>query len=172
LQDGTSPETQTARNKYYGFPACREPIYTREGHNGESACTFRDVTFRLASGHGPIEELLRIFNENHVKYLVVGGYAVMLYTEPRYTKDLDVWVEANVENANRVFHALPAFGAPPVRVDILMAVDGLTLEEAWPNRVESTIGKQPAWFIGRADLIKNKRASGRHIDLHDAQLLE
>src|ERR1035438_4983942 len=91
------------------------------------------------------EELLRIFNGNEVKYLIVGGHAVMLYTEPRYTKDLDVWIEASEENAARVFMALAEFGAPltglkpsdfarqgffyqlgqpPARVDILMSIDG------------------------------------------------
>ena len=139
------------------------------------------------------EELLSIFNENEVKYLVVGGHAVMLYTEPRYTKDLDVWVEADEENALRVFKGLHQFGAPlsglspadfanagffyqigvpPVRVDILMSIDGVTFAEAWPNRVQSRLGNQDTWFIGRAELIKNKRAVGRHIDLHDADLLE
>ena len=138
------------------------------------------------------EELLSLFNANEVRYLVVGGYAVMLYTEPRYTKDLDVWIEANEGNAARVFRALAEFGAPlagltptdfaqegcfyqlgrpPVRVDILMSIEGVAFEDAWGNRQESVLGAQKAWFIGRADLIKNKRASGRHIDLHDADLL-
>lgn len=143
--------------------------------------------------HSDFEELLSIFNAHEVKYLVVGGHAVMLYTEPRYTKDLDLWIEASHENALRVFRALAAFGAPltgltpadfaheeffyqigvpPVRVDILMSLTGLTFSAAWPNRSESTIGSQKVWFIGRADLIRNKRASGRHIDLHDAESLE
>ena len=138
------------------------------------------------------EELLSLFNASEVKYLVVGGYAVMLYTEPRHTKDLDVWIEASEENATRVFDALVEFGAPlsgltpadfaqegcfyqlgrpPVRVDILMSIDGVAFKEAWSNRQESVLGTQKAWFIGRADLIKNKRASHRHIDLHDADLL-
>jgi hypothetical protein len=139
------------------------------------------------------EELLSSFNRAEVKYLIVGGHAVMLYTEPRYTKDLDVWIEATAENAAKVFRALAEFGAPltgltmddfahegffyqiglpPARVDILMSVDGLTFEQAWPNRTESVFGTVRAWFIGRADLIKNKRRSARHIDLHDADLLE
>lgn len=139
------------------------------------------------------EELLRAFNASGVRYLVVHGYAVMLYSEPRYTKDLDIWVETGEENASKVFSALAAFGAPlkglspadfraegffyqmgipPVRIDILMSVDGVRFHEAWPNRQESAIGRERAWFIGRQDLIRNKRASGRHIDLHDAELLE
>lgn len=143
--------------------------------------------------HSDFEELLSIFNAHDVKYLIVGGHAVMLYTEPRYTKDLDLWVEATHENASRVFRALATFGAPltglspddfanedffyqigvpPVRVDILMSISGLTFANAWPNRLESTLGAQKIAFIGRADLIRNKRASGRHIDLHDVESLE
>jgi hypothetical protein len=139
------------------------------------------------------EELLSHFNARSVKYLIVGGYAVMLYTEPRYTKDLDLWVEASEENAAKVFLALAEFGAPlagmtaadfahegffyqlgmpPTRVDVLMSIDGVQFDEAWSNRNESVIGAQKAWFISRADLVKNKRASGRHIDLHDADLLD
>jgi hypothetical protein len=139
------------------------------------------------------EELLSAFNRSDVRYLIVGGHAVMLYTEPRYTKDLDVWIEASEENAARVFKALAEFGAPltgldpgdfarqgffyqlgqpPVRVDILMSIDGVTFEEAWPNRSERVFGSQPVWFIGRSDLIKNKRATGRYIDLHDLDLLQ
>ena len=139
------------------------------------------------------EELLKTFNGNEVEYLIVGGYAMMLYTEPRYTKDLDVWILANPENAAKVWRALADFGAPlaglnpddfskegffyqigqpPVRVDILMSIDGVKFEEAWPRRKQSHLGAQPAWFISREDLLKNKRAVGRHIDLHDAGLLE
>ena len=66
------------------------------------------------------EELLKAFNDEAVKYLVVGGYGVMLYTKPRYTKDLDVWVEASAGNAEKVFRALAQFGAP---LEGLSAVD-------------------------------------------------
>ena len=139
------------------------------------------------------EELLKTFNASGVKDLVVGGYAVMLYTEPRYSKDLDVWLEASQENAARVFEALAQFGAPlsglspndfahegffyqigepPLRVDILMSIHAVRFEDAWPNRTQSRLGNEVAWFIGRDDLVRNKRASGRHIDLHDVELLE
>ncbi len=139
------------------------------------------------------EELLKLFNGNGVKYLVVGGHAVMLYTEPRYTKDLGVWIEASEENAGKVFRSLAAFGAPltglspedfsregffyqvgmpPARVDILMSIDGVRFEDAWPNRNQSELGAQRMWFISRADLVRNKRACGRHIDRHDLELLE
>jgi hypothetical protein len=93
----------------------------------------------------------------------------------------------------RVFRALAKFGAPlsglsvadfakegffyqlgrpPARIDILMSIDGVSFAEAWNHRSEAPIGAEKAWFIGRQDLIKNKRASGRHIDLHDAEQLE
>jgi hypothetical protein len=138
-------------------------------------------------------DLLRIFNAEEVRYLVVGGHAVMFYSEPRFTKDLDLWVEASAENAERVRRALARFraplaglsaadfatqgsfyqiGRPPVRVDILMPVDGVSFAEAWPNRVEGRLGNERAWFISREDLIRNKRATGPYIDLHDAELLE
>ncbi len=58
------------------------------------------------------EELLKIFNAAQVKYLIVGGHAVMLYSEPRYTRDLDLWIEATEENAGKVFRSLAEFGAP------------------------------------------------------------
>jgi hypothetical protein len=63
-------------------------------------------------------------------------------------------------------------GSPPVRVDILMSIDGVSFAEAWPNGLASHLGNASVWFISRDDLLKNKRASGRHIDLHDAELLE
>lgn len=58
------------------------------------------------------KEILSIFNEHEVRYLIVGAYAVMKYSEPRYTKDLDIWVEASEDNSKRVFSALNEFGAP------------------------------------------------------------
>src|SRR5579872_2315698 len=104
-------------------------------------------------------DLLKLFNANGVRYLVVGGYAFGQHAEPRYTKDLDVWVSTDRENAYRVFKTLAAFGAPltsitpedfeqdsniyqigvaPVRIDVIMSVKGLSFEDAWKNRVEAT----------------------------------
>lgn len=138
-------------------------------------------------------ELLKTFEEHGVKYLVVGGHAVMYYTEPRYTKDLDVWVDAEPDNAKRVFRALAEFGAPlagmtandftqegcfyqlgrpPLRVDILTSIDGVRFRDAWQRRECTKFGDRVIPLISRADLIANKRAVGRHIDLHDAEMLE
>jgi len=148
---------------------------------------------RVGRMNSDFNDLLRAFNDAGVKYLIVGGHAVMLYSEPRYTKDLDIWVEASAANAAKVFATLARFGAPlsglseadfaqegffyqlgrpPARVDILMSVDGVRFDEAWPNRTEAAFGDGRAWFIGRAELIRNKRATARHIDLHDAELLD
>lgn len=139
------------------------------------------------------KELLSILNNNGVKYLVIGGYAVIKYAEPRYTKDLDLWVRADPANAVAVFTALRAFGAPlsnltpedfahegyfyqmgvpPVRVDILMSVPGLVFEDAWQQREIVNFDGVMLPFISKAHLITSKRASGRPQDLIDADILE
>ena len=138
------------------------------------------------------KDLLKHFNAYHVKYLVIGGYAVIKYTEPRYTKDLDLWVRADQANASAVFQALRAFGAPlvgmteedfahegyfyqmgvpPVRVDILMSMTGLSFAESWKQRVEADFDDLIVPFISREDLITSKLAAGRPQDLIDAALL-
>jgi len=138
-------------------------------------------------------DLLRLFNANHVRYLVIGGYAVIQYAEPRYTKDLDLWISTDTENAGAVFNALKAFGAPLeglteddfaeegyfyqmgrplMRVDILMGIPGMAFETAWEHRVEIDFNGLMVPFISKADLIVAKRASGRPQDLIDVELLE
>jgi hypothetical protein len=132
-------------------------------------------------------------NEEQVRYLIVGGYAVIEHTEPRYTKDLDIWVSPARDNAERVYASLKRFGAPlsnitvedfantgtvyqmgrpPVRVDILMGVAGLDFESAWNNRVESSYGEVRTQFLSIEDLIINKRAVGRPQDLIDVENLQ
>ena len=138
------------------------------------------------------KELLSTFNDHQVKYLVVGGYAVIKYAEPRYTKDIDLWVKADKDNAAAVYKALRTFGAPltglteddfshegyfyqmgvaPVRVDLLMSIPGLEFEQAWDRRVMVDFDGIMVPFISKQDLIKSKKASGRPQDLIDAQLL-
>ncbi len=137
-------------------------------------------------------DLLNLFNHNHVKYLVIGGYAVIQYAEPRYTKDLDLWISTDVTNAAAIYKSLRAFGAPllglteadfaeegyfyqmgvpPIRVDILMGIPGVAFEQAWERRVEVDFDGLVVSFISREDLITAKRASGRPQDLIDADLL-
>ena len=141
------------------------------------------------------KELLRILNECEVDYLIVGGYAVMKYTEPRYTKDLDVWVRNSSGNSAHLYHALASFGAPlrhdgvtpetftkdsvvyqigvaPVRIDISTHIDGVTFETAWRNRVQGSIYGVPVHFISLSDLIVNKKSTGRSADLEHVKDLE
>ena len=123
-----------------------------------------------------------------MRYLVVGGHAVMQYTEPRYTKDLDLWVDPAADNARKVHAALRRFGAPldavtaadftnrelvyqigvaPIRVDILMDVPGLTFKSAWKNRVEVELEDESVHMISRQDLITSKGALRRLQDRID-----
>jgi hypothetical protein len=137
-------------------------------------------------------DLLRIFNEYNVRYMVIGGYAVVQYAEPRFTKDLDVLISTDATNAETVFNALREFGAPlagltpndfaeegfffqigvpPVRVDILMGIPGIQFEDCWNRRVEVDFEGLRVIFISKQDLIASKRAAGRPQDLIDADLL-
>ena len=137
-------------------------------------------------------DLLQLFNDNKVRYLVIGGYAYIRYAEPRYTKDLDLWISTDVENAAAVFRSLQDFGAPlvdmteddfaeegyfyqmgipPVRIDILMGIPGIEFDKAWANREEIEFDGLSVAFISKEDLIVSKRASGRAQDLLDADVL-
>ena len=137
-------------------------------------------------------DLLRLFNAKSVEYLVIGGYALIQYAEPRYTKDLDLWISTDTENASAVYQSLQSFGAPleglaqkdftedgffyqmglpPVRIDILMGIPGINFQEAWERRETVWFDDLPVFFISRQDLIVAKHASGRPQDLIDAELL-
>ena len=137
-------------------------------------------------------DLLKTFNDNGVRYLVIGGYAVIQHAEPRFTKDLDLWISTDTSNAAAIFTALRNFGAPlsgmteadfaeegyfyqmgvpPVRVDILMGIPGIEFEQAWNRRLEVDFDTLLVPFISRQDLITAKLASGRPQDLIDAELL-
>ncbi len=139
-----------------------------------------------------LKDLLLAFNAHAVEYLVVGGYAFGAYSEPRTTKDLDLFIRSDKKNAEAVFRALAQYGAPleglssedftdgssfqignaPERIDILQHIDGVTFDEAWAHRVEGSIdGDTPSHVISRDDLIRNKIASGREQDLLDVKVL-
>ena len=136
--------------------------------------------------------LAELINEK-VDYLLVGAFAVAAYGCARATGDIDIWVRASRENSARTFHALARFGAPiadvtpdyfdhpgpafqvglpPFRIDILTKISGLAFEEAWPNRQVMAIGGLDVAVIGRADLIINKKATGRKKDEIDVEMLE
>lgn len=133
-------------------------------------------------------ELLQLLNDNKVRYLLIGGYAVIRYTEPRYTKDLDIWVEPSVLNAKRLIKALSAFGAPidnltvaelakpgliyvfgvpPMRVDIINRAPGGVFTRAWKSRQRVKLGKITVNFVSKYELIKLKTAAARPQDKAD-----
>jgi hypothetical protein len=138
-------------------------------------------------------DLLRVFNERKVKYLVVGGYAVSHYTEPRVTKDVDVFIDTSDENVALVYAALAAFGAPlagmtpkdfqdpafgfqigqpPSRIDILQELTAVDFDSAWKAGEDAMIDVDiPVRYISVLDLIKNKLALGRHRDLADVEAI-
>jgi predicted nucleotidyltransferase len=140
-----------------------------------------------------LKQLLRAFNEHGVEYLVVGGYAVGIYAEPRATKDLDLFIRSEVKNSEAVFRALAAFGAPitgltpadfrddpnsvfqigqpPARVDILQHLDGVTFDEAWQQRAETSLDEIEAHVISANHLVQNKLHSGRLRDLADVEAI-
>lgn len=140
-------------------------------------------------------DLLAALFARSVRFLIVGGYAVTFHARPRFTKDLDVWVDPSAENAPRVVAALIDFGAPlqahgvtardftipgtiyqigvpPNRVDILTAIEGLVFAPCWERRASASFADVPVAYLSRADLIVNKRTVGRPQDLEDVRELE
>jgi hypothetical protein len=137
------------------------------------------------------KELLSIFHAHGVKYLIVGGYAVSFHAQPRATKDIELLIKPDPENAKAIYAALSKFGAPlegltvadfadrskffrmgrePVMVDILPEIDGVDFDRVWEKRVDGVIDPatgQKAFFISSNDLIGAKLASGRPQDIAD-----
>jgi hypothetical protein len=139
------------------------------------------------------KDLLNLFEKHEIRYLIIGGYAVMKYSEPRFTKDIDIWIATDPKNADAVYVALKEFGAPlanltaddftdqncfyqmgrtPFRVDIMMSIPGVEFEQAWKNREMVELDSQTIPFISKSDLILAKKASGRPQDQIDIDKLE
>jgi hypothetical protein len=138
-------------------------------------------------------DLLLAFNEQSVRYILVGAYALNIYTEPRATKDLDVFIDTSDENAQKVFAALAKFGAPisgmtsadfqdpysgfqfgvpPSQIDVILAISAVSFEEAWEQSVAGQTGDGiPVRYLSRDHLIRNKLAAGRLRDLADVEAL-
>ena len=138
------------------------------------------------------KDLLRAFNDAGVKYLVVGGFAYAEHVEPRYTKDLDVWIDRTPENAESVLAALRDFGAPlneltvddlttagtfyqiglpPNRIDIISELEEMDFSACWERRKTVNIGELTINYISLDDLIENKERTARPHDLADAEHL-
>ena len=137
-------------------------------------------------------ELLELFNKHNVEYMIVGGYALAFHGAPRYTGDLDMFVRPDSMNAQRIMSALKDFGfesvgltladfekpdnviqlgVPPVRVDIVTSLTGISWESAFKNRVQGKYGDVQVHYIGREEFILNKRSIGRKKDLADIEAL-
>jgi hypothetical protein len=138
-------------------------------------------------------DLFSALNAAEARYLVVGAYAVTFHARPRFTRDLDVWIDREPENAERAWRALAAFGAPlrevspadlskpgmvlqigvaPNRIDVLTQIEGVDFAVAWRRRAAGTYGDCPIHVLSAEDLIANKRILGRPQDLLDVEELE
>ena len=178
-----------------GFPDRSFDIdfWQEQGDEAIFAAAWEMVELAEEISHGrklTLQRMLQLLNEFEAEYLIVGGFAVMKYGEPRYTKDLDVWVHNSAQNSLRVVGALTKFGAPlehdgitsetftekqvvyqigiaPARIDILTEITGVEFPDAWRKRVASTFFGVPVNFISLDDLVANKQALGRSSDLKD-----
>jgi hypothetical protein len=139
------------------------------------------------------KDLLRILGECNVRYLVVGGYAVIHHSQPRYTKDIDIWLEPTPENSRNLMRAFLSFGIPmhgvaqddfatpgtqfslgvaPCIIDFLTTIPGLEFQLAWENKVTSSENDFPVHYLSKSDLIMAKRTAGRLQDLADIEELQ
>lgn len=138
------------------------------------------------------KDILQLFTDNGVKYLVVGAYALGAYGFPRATGDIDLWVLSDGENSKRIFYCLAKFGAPmeqineqtfcdkdvifqigivPRRIDIITKISGVNFEDAYSRKKEIEIDNVKIPFISKQDLITNKQATGRDKDSIDIKKL-
>jgi hypothetical protein len=138
-------------------------------------------------------EFLRSLRRHRVRFLIVGAHALAANGRPRATADLDVLVEPTRRNARALTAALRDFGfaalgeeedafatpdrmatlgRPPLRIDVMTSITGVSFAEAWATRLRGTMGNERVSFLGKDALVRNKRASGRPKDLLDVALLE
>ncbi|HXI13695.1 MAG TPA: nucleotidyltransferase [Thermoanaerobaculia bacterium] len=147
----------------------------------------------MAESTKDFEELLESLTRHGVRFVVVGAHAIAHHAVPRYTKDLDLFVEPDHDNGTRLVRALEQFGfggigivaedfdrpgrivqlgTPPNRVDLLTSIDGVTFPEVWDSRVDGAYGSVRVPFIGYQALVRNKTASARAQDLADLEILK
>lgn len=141
--------------------------------------------------HVDFVEFLKKLTDNNADFIIVGAHALAFYGIPRLTGDLDILIRPSHENANKVFSAVEdffgsslgltvddlrdeqtiQFGRPPVRIDLLKNITGVTFDEAWSGKVKGKFEKIDVYYIDRECLIKNKRATGRAKDKADIEIL-
>jgi len=139
-----------------------------------------------------LQDVFKSFQQNEVKYVVIGGIAVALHGVPRATFDLDILIEATTDNAQRLLTALTEAGfgtaamtsaedivaheitifSDRVRIDVQTSTPGIDFKDAWPRKKTLTFQEQDFFALSKDDLIASKRASGREVDLADIRLLE
>jgi len=138
------------------------------------------------------KDFVKLLTENKVEYLIVGGYAVGIHGYPRYTGDLDIWINDTTENARLVLKCVEDFGFasynlavsdftkpgniiqlgyPPVRIDIINQADGVNFDECYKNKKDVTADDITLYFIGYDDLLKNKKTTSRPRDIDDIENL-
>jgi hypothetical protein len=138
------------------------------------------------------KELLELFNKHRVEYMIVGGYALAFHGAPRYTGDMDIYIKPDSQNGERITAALKDFGfgevglsvedfiypekviqlgVPPVRIDIITSITGVTWDEASPGKLRASYGDTEVNIIGREQFIANKKATGRKRDIADLDSL-
>lgn len=138
-------------------------------------------------------DFIELLNEQQVKYMVVGAFALSFHGRPRHTGDLDIWIKPDAENAGKMVKVIEEFGFgqlglndedflrenyvtqlgyPPLRIDILNAISGVNFDDAFHTRLETEIDGLQISFISAEDLIRNKRCVGRPKDLGDIDALE
>lgn len=138
------------------------------------------------------EDFLKLLNKNNVEYCIVDAFAIALYSIPRYTKDIDILINPNVNNAKKIVQTLKEFGFnnlnineedftkkeqiiqlgyEPIRIDILTSIDGCNFQEIWKNKIIGKYGNTKIFYIGIDELIKNKKATNRKQDQADLEIL-
>lgn len=153
----------------------------------------RNTTFGNMVLNKDFKEFIKLLNDNGVKYLIVGGYAVGFHGYPRYTKDLDIWLLVSEDNAEQVHKSLIQFGFgsmglkkedflkpddfiqlgyPPNRIDLVMSCDGIEFESSYKSKITVIVDELEINFIDLENLRKNKLASGRPQDLADLDNLK
>ena len=139
------------------------------------------------------EDFIKLLNQHEVDYMIIGGYAMAFHGKPRYTGDLDIWIDISESNAHKMLLVIEDFGFaslnfnkedflrenlinqlgyPPLRIDILTSIDGINFRDAYPQKQVILIEDFTANYIGLNDLIQNKNASGRQQDLVDVNTLQ
>ena len=141
--------------------------------------------------HPDFSDFVEALRKNSVEFVIVGSFALAFHGYPRATGDIDFWIRPTEANSEALIKALIDFGFgglevskedilsgkiiqlgyPPVRIDLISVLDGLSAEEVWDSREKGKFGPHDVFYLGRKAYIRNKRATGRHKDLADLDLL-